>query len=107
MFSKVRCLSRRVRWSITICFWVSLLLISPPIAGATTLGDLAASMQPGTWAKLTTTNIATALTSSIGAGVHPTKSSTMLMAWFGIQLRVKLYFPVATTIGELQQRLSL
>ena len=42
------------------------LAIATP-ASATTLGDLAASMQPGTWAQLTTVNINPTLTNTGGA----------------------------------------
>jgi hypothetical protein len=41
----------------TIGFWLILLLMTPNVARATPLGDLAASMQPGTWAELVTSNI--------------------------------------------------
>src|SRR5438128_270863 len=36
-------------------------------AGGTTLGNLAASMEPGTWAEITTTNITATLSNTGGA----------------------------------------
>jgi hypothetical protein len=39
-----------------IGFWLALFLTSPNLARATVLSDLAASMQPGTWAQLTGSN---------------------------------------------------
>lgn len=49
-----------------ILLW-NLAIATPPSASATALGDLAASMQPGTWAQLTTVNINPTLTNTGGA----------------------------------------
>jgi hypothetical protein len=40
----------------TVGLWVGLLIMPLTVAQATVLGDLAASMQPGTWAKFSPTN---------------------------------------------------
>jgi hypothetical protein len=72
MFNRVRYLWQQLAFS-TICFWASLFLMHPNIALATKLGDLAASMQPGTWAELTTNNISATLANLGGA------SGTMLI----------------------------
>jgi hypothetical protein len=50
---------------IGLCFGV--LLTHPTLGRATTLSDLAASMQPGQWAELTPNNINPTLTNTGGA----------------------------------------
>ena len=42
-----------------IGLWMSLLFLAPSFASATVMGDLAAQMQPGTWAELVTSNLTT------------------------------------------------
>jgi hypothetical protein len=65
MLNQGRCLSGYLFFFLAIiglCFGV--LLTHPTLGRATTLSDLAASMQAGTWAELTTNNINPTLTNT-------------------------------------------
>ena len=53
-----------------IGFWLALFLTTPNLARATALGDLAASMQPGTWAEITTSNMVPSLANVNGSNGH-------------------------------------
>ena len=62
--------------------WISLILVTPPLpCGATVLGDLAASMQPGTWADLNTNNISQAFGFTIDGASHNILPFSDDMVW--------------------------
>ncbi len=55
----VRQKTRRLRYLLSLAmvgFWFGLVILPLPVAQATVLGDLAASMPPSTWAKFSPTN---------------------------------------------------
>lgn len=76
---------------IVFLLWMGLLLTTPRLSSAgTALGDLAASMEPGTWAELTTLSISVALTDPVTGGVGHILPYAEGMRWDPVTRKVYL-----------------